>query len=129
MWRRVVDRPTDLLGSVEASLSVTHGELSHEPTGIQLTLAASSATITIPYGASADDASRVLRLMYAVGAIIEEETGLVGYDPQVERPIKDAAKDPTPRPGVVDLVGRMLRRRAETERRAAQRRAEKMRDA
>jgi hypothetical protein len=114
-----------LLGTAKVLLTAEYGELDHEPTGIQLVLTAGSATITVPYGITGDDAGGVLRQLYALGAIVEEETALVGYDPQVDRTLQDAARDLTHGQASFDLVGAMLRRRAETERRAAQRRAEK----
>ncbi len=127
VWRRLVDRAIQLLGPVHAILTETYGELDHEPTGIQLILTASSARITVPYGASGDDANTVLRQLYALGAIVEEETGLTGYDPQVGRPLREAAQNASGGQASFDLVGDMLRRSAETQRRAAQRRAEKER--
>jgi hypothetical protein len=39
------------------------------------------------------DAVAVLRAMYLLGSIFEEETGLEGYDPQVDKPLREAAAD------------------------------------
>lgn len=126
VWRRIVDRATQLLGPVYADVTESQAELGDAATGIRLVLSAGSGTITVPYGARGDAADELLRKLYGLGAIVEEETGLVGYDPQVGRPLRSVTDLAGARVSF-DLVAGMFARAEATRRRAAQRRAQKER--
>jgi hypothetical protein len=77
-WARVVARAGDLLGDVETAV----GQLT-DPSGLQLEAYADRAELSVPYHYP-DRADAVMRTLYGLAAIVEEELGLVGYDPQVE---------------------------------------------
>ncbi|GIF71180.1 hypothetical protein [Asanoa siamensis] len=91
VWLRVLGRAKLLLGDVTASLTDASGEISHAGTGIALALYADSAEMTVPDGVAGHGATAVLRTMFLLGQVVEEETGLEGYDTQAGQPIREAA--------------------------------------
>ena len=108
VWQRVVTRAKLLLGEVEATLTDDGGEISHERTGIQLSLYADSAEMNVPYGDTGEAATALLRTMFLLGQVVEEETGLEGYDPQLEQPIREAAANLDLGAASFEMVARML---------------------
>ena len=86
VWQRVAGRARFLLGEVASRMTDDSGELNHERTGLRLLLFADSAELTVP----ADDTA-LLRTMFLLGQVVEEETGLEGYDPRMGKPIREAA--------------------------------------
>ena len=91
VWQRVVERARLLLGEVSLFVTDDCGEINHEPTNIQLDLFADSAELHVPYGATGNGATAILQAVYLLGQVVEEETGLEGYDPQVGAPMREAA--------------------------------------
>jgi hypothetical protein len=89
-WERILAGARDLLGEVEVHAADSWYEFTHEPTGIQVSLEATMAAITVPYWYSGARAESVLRLVYRLGQIVESATGLAGYDPQVGMPVSEA---------------------------------------
>jgi hypothetical protein len=86
-WQRVVGRVREILpNAVDAG-----GELDDEQTAIQVLCSAHEASIQVPYWHEGPAARRVVTAMYQIAAILEEETGLRGFDPQIEMPVADAA--------------------------------------
>ncbi|WP_089255430.1 hypothetical protein [Asanoa hainanensis] len=112
VWQRVLTRARLLLGEVTAGLTDDGGEISHDRTGIQLSLYADSAEMSVPYGETGEGATAVLRTMFLLGQVVEEETGLEGYDPQLEQPIRAAAANLDLGAASFDMVARMLSRPA-----------------
>ncbi|MFJ3621815.1 hypothetical protein ACIPSH_27245 [Streptomyces iakyrus] len=64
-------------------------DLSHSGTGIDLSVFGDEVSITVPYRHAGDDAAVVLGKVFALSAIVEKETGLTAYDPQMERPLAE----------------------------------------
>ena len=62
------------------------------------------------YGASGTDAARTLGTMYKLAAIVEDETGLECYDPQVGMPLREAAADHDIGLASFELAAHVLRR-------------------
>ncbi|WP_157840654.1 hypothetical protein [Streptomyces leeuwenhoekii] len=58
-------------------------------------------TITVPYWHAGNDAAVVLGKVFTLSTIVEKETGLTAYDPQVERPLAEASPQ-----GVIRLMSR-----------------------
>ncbi|WP_433060754.1 hypothetical protein [Dactylosporangium sp. CS-033363] len=108
-WAAITAAATQLLGEVELHAGEAFFELDHNPTGLQLTLYAGSAAITVPYWHQGPDAQRVVRTMYDLAAIVERHTGLTGYDPQLERPTAEAS--PEHAVTIFDQTAAILRRR------------------
>ena len=79
-----------LLGEVEITEHERESrELSQSGTGIDLSVFGDEVTITVPYWHAGDEAAKVLRDVFALAAVVEKETGLTAYDPQVERPVAE----------------------------------------
>jgi hypothetical protein len=108
VWQRVVTRAKLLLGEVEATLTDDGGEIGHRRTGIQLFLYADSAEMNVPYGDTGEGATAVLRTMFLLGQVLEEETALEGYDPQLDQPIRAAAANLDLGAASFDMVAHML---------------------
>jgi hypothetical protein len=90
-WDRIVPRARGLLGEIELFENGETCELTHHATGIQASVFIDEVAITVPYWHTGDEAERILGSVYALAAMIEHETGMEGYDPQVERPISELA--------------------------------------
>ncbi|MGW1722966.1 hypothetical protein ACWCQK_08575 [Streptomyces sp. NPDC002306] len=88
-WDRIVPRARGLLGEIEVFESSETCELTHHATGIQASVFIDEVAITVPYWHTGGEAERILGLVYTLAAVIEHETGMEGYDPQVERPISE----------------------------------------
>ncbi|MDX2813319.1 hypothetical protein PV410_12245 [Streptomyces sp. PA03-5A] len=88
-WDRIVPQARGLLGELNLFETDETRELTHHATGIQASVFIDEVTITVPYWHMGDKAEHVLGMAYALGAIIERETGIQGYDPQVELPLSE----------------------------------------
>jgi hypothetical protein len=88
-WDRIVPQARELLGEIDLFETGETCELSHEATGIQASVFIDEVAITVPYWHTGDEARHVLGMVYALAAIIEHETGMQGYDPQVELPVSE----------------------------------------
>lgn len=91
-WSRIVPQAQALLGEVEITeYEQESRDLSHSGTGIDLSLFGDEVSITVPYWHAGDDAAVVLGKVFDLAAVIEKETGLTAYDPQVERPLAETS--------------------------------------
>lgn len=93
-WARLVAAARQVLGEVSVFEGAHNYELTHEPTGIQLSYYAEEAGITVPYWYRGGDARAVVTAMYQLGEAVQAVTGLPGYDPQLELPLSDAVAQP-----------------------------------
>ncbi|MDX3234902.1 hypothetical protein PV392_04225 [Streptomyces sp. ME03-5709C] len=108
-WDRIVPQARTLLGEVELFETGESYELSHGGTGIQLSICGDEVTITVPYWHSGENAVRVLGQVYALSVVVELETGLAAYDPQVEAPLSELS--PEHGSAVMSTIADDLRRR------------------
>ncbi|MFD6907308.1 hypothetical protein [Streptomyces sp. NPDC060077] len=91
-WDRIVPQARALLGGVDVTeYEQESRDLSHSDTGIHLSVFGDEVSITVPYWHAGNDAAGVLGKVFTLSAIVEEETGLTAYDPQVDRPLADAS--------------------------------------
>ncbi|MEV7786250.1 hypothetical protein AB0O72_12705 [Streptomyces sp. NPDC088106] len=91
-WDRIVPQARALLGGVDVTeYEQESRDLSHSDTGIDLSVFGDEVSITVPYWHAGNDAAVVLGKVFTLSAIVEKETGLTAYDPQVERPLADAS--------------------------------------
>lgn len=101
-WGRIVPQARALLGEVDITeYEQESRDLSHSDTGIDLSVFSDEVSITVPYWHAGDNAAVVLGKVFALSAIVEKETGLTAYDPQVERPLAEASPQ-----GVIGLMSR-----------------------
>ena len=99
-WQHIVPRARTLLGAVSVSDSRTSLCLDHAATGIQLSVYADTAGITVPYALRGPAAADLVEhRLYPLTRIVEHETGLGGYDPQLGIAVADWT--PADRPRVV----------------------------
>ena len=110
-WERILTGAREMLGQVEVYAADAWYEFTHEPTAIQVSLEADTATITVPYWYSGARAESVVRLMYRLGEIIESATGLAGYDPQVGMPVGEAGSQIAPAVAMFDSTAAMVAQR------------------
>ncbi|GAA0794199.1 hypothetical protein [Spirilliplanes yamanashiensis] len=85
VFDRLVTAAREILGAVQ----VSPPELGDEESGVRLGLAAGRAVITVPFGHTGAAAREALAKAYRLGAVVERETGLAGYDPQLDRGLDD----------------------------------------
>lgn len=93
VWARIVGSARQILGDVSLFEADHYCELDHEPTGIQLTYYPRKQESRFLRVHRAD-ARVVVKKIYQLGRIVEAETGLAGYDPQLGRGLTDAAAEP-----------------------------------
>lgn len=89
-WDRIVPQARVLLGEVDITECEQESrDPSHTGTGIDLSVFGDEVSITVPYWHAGDDAAVVLGKVFTLSAIVEKETGLTAYDPQMERPLTE----------------------------------------
>ncbi|MDI5966823.1 hypothetical protein POF50_031940 [Streptomyces sp. SL13] len=97
-WQRIVPHARALLGEVSVDDVRAAFCLDHEATGIQLSVYADTAGITVPYAARGSAAADLVeRRLYPLARIVERETGLEGYDPQLGAAVADWTDAARPR--------------------------------
>lgn len=125
-WNRIVTEAGRILGDVSVFVTDRYYELDHDETGIQLLCNTSDGIgITAPYGQSDEDAVTVL--MYRLGRVVEEATGLQGYDPQLDLPLSDAVAHADQSAGLFGAVAAIVLRAQRTAQRAPKRQRDKQR--
>ena len=85
VFDRLVTAAREILGEV----AVAPGSLGDEESGVRLGLSGGRAVITVPFGHTGSAAREALGKAYRLGAAVERETGLAGYDPQLDRGLDD----------------------------------------
>lgn len=111
VWAAIVVAAEQVIGEVSAQTGGRFYELEHEPTGIQLGLYANGAAITAPYWYKGEQAETVVRAMYELSRIVEQHTGLTGYDVQTELSVKESAARPELAVTIFDQVAASFARR------------------
>lgn len=87
-WDRIVERATRELGPVSCEDFASALVLRREgPPAVQLVNEGTRADIEIPYRYSGDLALPAITQAYHLAEIVEQETGLAGYDRHVNQPI------------------------------------------
>jgi hypothetical protein len=88
-WDRIIARAGQILDGIEEFATVNSRELADSATGIQLSMIADEVSITVPSERPQQDAVSLMAKVYALARVVEDETGLEGYDPQLQEPITD----------------------------------------
>jgi len=88
-WERITSRAGQILDGLEEFGSANSRELADSATGIQLSMIADEVSITVPNERPEQDAVSLMAKVYALARVVEDETGLEGYDPQLQEPITD----------------------------------------
>lgn len=88
-WKRAMARLQEVHSSLERFGSSRTPQLTDEKSGLQVSFDREEVAITIPYWHSDEEAAHVMGLAQKFALIIEEETNLVGFDPQLDRRFLD----------------------------------------
>ena len=88
-WERICARAGQILDGIEEFATANSRELADSGTGIQLSMIADEVSITVPTERPEQDAVSLMAKVYALARVVEDETGLEGYDPQLQEPITD----------------------------------------
>jgi hypothetical protein len=102
-WDRIVPQAQALLGQVEITeYEQESRDLSHSGTGIGLSVFGDEVSLTVPYWHAGNEAAVVLDKVFALAAVVESETRLTAYDPQMERPLREISPQ-----GPAELMSRI----------------------
>ncbi|MCI4063672.1 hypothetical protein MRQ36_14185 [Micromonospora sp. R77] len=110
-WARLVAAARQVLGEVSVFEGAHNYELTHEPTGIQISYYPEEAAVTVPYWYRGEGARAVVTAMYQLGDAVQAVTGLPGYDPQLELSLSDAVAQAELAAGVFDEVAASFAKR------------------
>ena len=110
-WARIVRDAREILGDIDLHNGGDYFELDHEPTGIQLSLYADEAGITVPYWYTGPQAQEIVGKIYRLAAVIEKHTEFSGYDGQADLPVTEAAQRPELAMASFDMVAASFARR------------------
>jgi hypothetical protein len=69
-------------------------ELTDPATGLQITMFPGELSLSVPYWYEGGEAGTIAELLRRVASSIEDETGLVAYDPQADAEFIDSMHDP-----------------------------------
>jgi hypothetical protein len=98
-WDRIVPQARAIVGEIDLFENGDSLELTHRSSGLQMSIYGDEVSITIPYWHAGDRAAEALAAAYRLGLVIEKETGLQGYDPQVGVPLSELSP-----PDAIDLM-------------------------
>lgn len=90
-WARILAAGQRILGEVDVFEGAASFELTHEATGIQVSYFGREASVTVPYWYRGEAARSIVDQLYKLGGVVQEASGLLGYDPQLELALPDAA--------------------------------------
>ncbi|GAB3503653.1 hypothetical protein [Amycolatopsis cihanbeyliensis] len=107
-WDRVVPQARELLGELDEHLAEDYRELSHGPSGVQLSFAEGEVALTVPYWHRGEAAARIVEDVYALAVVVQKETGMTGYDPQLDQSLDEARVTQSAAVAVLDETTRML---------------------
>ena len=93
LWERVAAAARRVLPALDESGDEDGRELTHEPTGLQLSLYGRELSLTVPYWYEGGQARDLVALLRRLVGAVEGATGLTAYDPQVEAPFLDGGAD------------------------------------
>jgi hypothetical protein len=88
-WDRITMRAQQILDAPDESATEMSRNLFDSATGIQLSMIADEVTITVPSERPDQDSVTLMAKVYALARVVEDETGLEGYDPQLQEPVTD----------------------------------------
>jgi hypothetical protein len=89
-WERITTRARQILDGIEEfATDELSRELSDAETGIQLSMISDEVSITVASARPEQDSVSLMAKVYALARVVEDETGLEGYDPQLQEPITD----------------------------------------
>ncbi len=106
-WRRVIEGARAILPGGDGGVGESSAGFNDDQSGIELHYSGGDAQVTVPYRCDGEDAVSVMQKVYALARLVETETGLEGYDPQLDEPVADAP--PQRARGSMDTTSRRFR--------------------
>lgn len=107
VWARLVAAAREELGEIEVFEGDESAVVSHD-SGIQLSLYAHEAAMTVPYWYGGEEAEAVMARVFRLATVVERETGLQGYDSQLGLPLAEAAAELGLSRGTFDRVAEAM---------------------
>ena len=107
LWQRLEREVRALLPEVESFEGERNRELTHDETGIQISLVHGDLSLSVPYWYSGPESEAVITRLRQVVEVIERASGLTAYDPQAEAPFLGEGDQVAS--GTFDQVDRALR--------------------
>lgn len=95
-WERLLPRVRELLGRAEELRAGDVRELTSDQTGLQLIMRPGLLTLSVPFWYEGEAAVDIMRIAYDVAAAVRDETGMEGWDPQLEEPVDVSGSGPAP---------------------------------
>jgi hypothetical protein len=89
-WRNIVAAAGRLFGEVTDDSGKDVRELEHPESGLDLTAWTDEASIGLPYQHTGEAARSYLKAMFDLAAVVAKESGLHGYDLQIDRPLDES---------------------------------------
>jgi hypothetical protein len=89
-WRNIVAAAQRLFGEVNDDSGKDVRELEHPPSGLDLSAWTDEASVGLPYEHTGETARRYLAAMFELAKLVAKETGLQGYDLQIDRPLEES---------------------------------------
>jgi hypothetical protein len=93
-WERLLPRVREMLGRAEELSADDVRELTSDQTGMQLIMRPGVLTLSVPFWYEGEAAVDIMRIAYDVAAAVRDETGMEGWDPQLEEPVDVSGKGP-----------------------------------
>lgn len=107
-WGRLIPLIREDLGQVEVSEGPPSWDISHGPTGLQVSLYEGRWTASVPYWAHGRQAVHILKTLYRVAEIVARETGTQGQDLQLKQPVAKVINSPSAGQRFFDEVAQQL---------------------
>jgi len=97
MWETLLPRAHEILGDIDIleEDETTRG-LTARSSGGELTLISGELEIHVPTPPPGVDDLELMSTVYELARVVEDATGLEGYDPQAGQPISDALNEDSP---------------------------------
>lgn len=93
-WDRILRHAREIFGEIEEFGDQSTRELSHGPTGVQLSIFSGEVSLRVRDPAPDQDEVSIMEKVYVLARAVEAETGLEGFDPQLSEPVTDAPQTP-----------------------------------
>lgn len=110
-WDQVVSGVREVLGEVSVLENPPAWEIDHRPTAIQVSCFSGEWSMSVPYWSDGQAAEKIAEHLRALAGIVQAETGLEAYDPQVDEAVMADAWTPAKAASIFDRVAEGFDRR------------------
>ncbi len=96
LWKQLEQRVRSILPDLDLFEGERNKELTHEGSGLQLSMFPGEISVTVPYWYEGAEARADAETLRSIASVVEEVTGLTAYDPQSEQPFLEGGADSAP---------------------------------